>query len=121
MPHCPSCGQPMSLADGAHLDKPYWTCDGPNDMTRKAGCHDTLPVRHGRLTRDITAEELALSASDWQPGDEGYAPDYVVASSGSTVRVIGDLDDSMIEVDEFNDDPFFAGFVNRSDLQLTED
>lgn len=43
--NCPQCGLPMSLADGAHLDAPYWSCDGPNDSTTREGCWNAVEVR----------------------------------------------------------------------------
>jgi len=69
-------------------------------------------VTYLTLKRDITAADLAMDAPD---GDEGYPPDYVIGPAGSMVALI-DVENNYVEVDGFANDPYAAGFVQRSDV-----
>ena len=71
---------------------------------------------YATLNADITAAMLGMDAPE---GEEGYPADHVIGPAGSTVRVI-DFDDGdhWVEVIDFANDPYAAGFVLRADLTL---
>lgn len=72
-----------------------------------------------RLTKDITAEALALDATD---GDEGYPRDHVIGPVGSIVELAeGEApetaEDEAVLVEGFARDPYAVGYVARQDLE----
>jgi len=67
-----------------------------------------------RLKRDITAEYLAMDAP---AGEEGYPASHVIGPKGSTVRVIA-RDNEQVEVTDFANDPYAAGYVHQDDLEV---
>lgn len=72
---------------------------------------------YATLNADITAVMLAMAAV----GEDGYPAEHVIGPKGSTVRIIDDDGDFWIEVDEFANDPYAAGFVLRADLDWPSD
>jgi hypothetical protein len=65
------------------------------------------------LLRDITAAELAMESLD----GSGYPPGHVIGPAGSEVSVLS-ADGNLIEVTDFREDPYAAGFVPAAVLDF---